>query len=47
VLDTASGQRLDLFPVDRGTWTGSVRTAAVADVVLEQRGDTLVALRAR
>lgn len=47
VLDTASGQRLDLFPVDRGTWTGSVRTATVADVVLEQRGDTLVALRAR
>jgi len=45
VLDTASGEQLDLFPVERGRWTGPVRTTAVADVVLEQRGDTLVALR--
>ena len=46
VLDATSGQRLDLFPVERGRWTGPVRTAAVAGVVLEQRGETLVALSA-
>ncbi|MDQ3989488.1 MAG: hypothetical protein M3291_09900, partial [Actinomycetota bacterium] len=46
VLDATSGERLDLFPVDRGTWTGPVRTDTVGDVVLEQRGDILVALRA-
>jgi len=47
VLDTATGEQLNLLPVDRGGHRGPVATATVGDVVLEQRGRTLVALRAR
>jgi hypothetical protein len=45
VLDTATGQQLSAVPVDRGGYLGPVATASSAGVVLEQRGDTLVALR--
>ncbi|MGH3978302.1 MAG: Rv3212 family protein [Pseudonocardiaceae bacterium] len=45
VLDTRSGRQLGLLPVDRGGWSGPVATASVSGVVLEQRGETLVALR--
>ena len=46
VLDTATGDRVGLLPVDRGAYQGPVATAIVGDVVLEQRADSLVALRA-
>jgi hypothetical protein len=45
VLDTATGQQLGALPVDRGDYRGPVATASSGGVVLEQRGDTLVALR--
>ncbi|GAA4612894.1 hypothetical protein GCM10023108_11170 [Saccharopolyspora hordei] len=45
VLDPASGHRERVIPVDRAGHTGPVQLAAVGRVVLEQRGDTLVALR--
>lgn len=45
VLDTTTGQQLRALPVDRGDYRGPVGTAGSGDVVLEQRGDTLVALR--
>ncbi|MBV9143010.1 MAG: hypothetical protein JO115_19205 [Pseudonocardiales bacterium] len=45
VLDTTTGQQLGALPVDRGGYHGPVGTASSGDVVLEQRGDTLVALR--
>jgi hypothetical protein len=45
VLDTATGQQLGALPVDRGGYHGPIGTASSGDVVLEQRGDTLVALR--
>jgi hypothetical protein len=45
VLDTTTGQQLRALPVDRGDYRGPVGTAGLGGVVLEQRGDTLVALR--
>ncbi len=45
VLDTATGDRTGLLPVDRGDHRGPVATAIIGNIVLEQRGDTLVALR--
>ncbi|MGB8960726.1 MAG: hypothetical protein WCC38_02040 [Pseudonocardiaceae bacterium] len=45
VLDTTTGQQLGALPVDRGSYRGPVATASSGGVVLEQRGDTLVALR--
>jgi hypothetical protein len=45
VLDTATGQQLGALPVDRCSYRGPVATASSGGVVLEQRGDTLVALR--
>lgn len=44
VIDVATGERLRLLPVDRGDHTGPVTTATAGGIVLEQRGDTLVAL---
>ncbi|MGQ0774458.1 MAG: Rv3212 family protein [Pseudonocardiales bacterium] len=46
VLDVATGEQIATLPVDRGGYVGPVSTASAGDVVLEQRGDTLVALRA-
>lgn len=45
VLDTTTGQQVGTLPVDRGTYHGPVGTASSGGMVLEQRGDTLVALR--
>ncbi|MGH3829432.1 MAG: Rv3212 family protein [Pseudonocardiaceae bacterium] len=45
VLDTTTGQQLGALSVDRGGYRGPVSTASSGGVVLEQRGDTLVALR--
>lgn len=47
VLDTGSGRQVGLLPVDRETWTGPVAMESTAGMVLEQRGDTLVALAGR
>lgn len=47
VLDPTSGTQVGTLPVDRGAYHGPVLTACAGDVVLEQRDDTLVALRAR
>jgi len=44
VLDTTSGQQVGVLPVDRGIYRGPVGTASSGGVLLEQRGDTLVAL---
>lgn len=45
VLDPYTGERLGSSPVDRGRYSGPVRLAAAGSVLLEQRGDQLVALR--
>ncbi|HEY0638203.1 MAG TPA: hypothetical protein VGD67_11205 [Pseudonocardiaceae bacterium] len=45
VVDAQSGQVLGTTPVDRDGYDGPVRMATAGPVVLEQRGDTLVALR--
>ncbi|HKR50761.1 MAG TPA: hypothetical protein VJT72_14500 [Pseudonocardiaceae bacterium] len=45
VLDTTTGQQVAALPVDRGGYLGLVGTAVSGDVVLEQRGDALAALR--
>ena len=45
VIDTATGDRIGTTPVDRGGYDGPVRLATAGSVVLEQRGDQLVALR--
>lgn len=45
VLDTRTAEQVATLPVDRGGYLGPVITATSGDVVLEQRGDTLVALR--
>jgi hypothetical protein len=45
VLDTTTGQQVGTLPVNRGPYRGPVGTASSGAVVLEQRGDTLVALR--
>ncbi|MGH3912108.1 MAG: Rv3212 family protein [Pseudonocardiaceae bacterium] len=44
VLDIASGEQIARLPVDRGGYVGPVSTASAGAFVLEQRGDTLVAL---
>ncbi|MGW5643359.1 Rv3212 family protein [Saccharopolyspora sp. NPDC003752] len=45
VLDAPTGTRERVIPVDRAGYTGPVQLNAVGPVLLEQRGDTLVALR--
>ncbi|QGK72042.1 hypothetical protein GIY23_04465 [Allosaccharopolyspora coralli] len=45
VIDPRSGARETMIPVDRGGFDGPVEVAVLGDTVLEQRGDTLVALR--
>jgi hypothetical protein len=45
VLDPADGTVIGTLPVDRGDYTGPVSMAAIGPMVLEQRGDLLVALR--
>lgn len=45
VVDTTTGQQIGALPVDRGDYRGPVGTASSGGVVLERRGDTLVALR--
>jgi hypothetical protein len=45
VLDVASGQRIGGTPIDRSSYRGIVHLATAGSVVLEQRGDQLVALR--
>jgi hypothetical protein len=45
VLDAGTGQQLAALPVDRGDYRGPVGTATSGDVLLEQRGATVVALR--
>ncbi|MFN2536189.1 MAG: hypothetical protein ABR528_13220 [Pseudonocardiaceae bacterium] len=44
VLDTTTGEQIGALAVDRGGYRGPVDTASSGGVVLEQRGDTLVAL---
>jgi hypothetical protein len=44
VLDPATGERVGTIPVDRGDHTGLVTMSKLGSIVLEQRGDTLVAL---
>ncbi|MDQ3760336.1 MAG: hypothetical protein M3460_01120 [Actinomycetota bacterium] len=44
VLDTTTGEQVGALPVDRGDYRGPVGTASSGGVVLEQRGNTLVAL---
>lgn len=46
VLDTTTGEQVGALPVDRGGYRGPVNTASSGAVILEQRGATLVALRA-
>ncbi|TCP49277.1 YD repeat-containing protein [Tamaricihabitans halophyticus] len=45
VLDQRSGERLGTLQVDRGDYTGDVTVDSVGSVLIEQRGDTIVALR--
>lgn len=45
VLDPTTGNRERVIPVNRADYAGPVQLKAVGPVVLEQRGDTLVALR--
>ncbi|RRO15594.1 hypothetical protein EIL87_16365 [Saccharopolyspora rhizosphaerae] len=45
VLDPMTGAVERVVPVDRSGYTGPVRLNSLGPVVLEQRGDTLVALR--
>ncbi|MEU4807103.1 PQQ-binding-like beta-propeller repeat protein [Actinosynnema sp. NPDC023587] len=45
VVDQVTGQEIGSVPVDRGGYTGTVQMGTEGPVVLEQRGDTLVALR--
>jgi hypothetical protein len=44
VLDTTTGAQVGELPVDRAGYRGPVGIASTGDVVLEQRGDALVAL---
>ena len=44
VVDTTTGQQINTLPVDRGGYRGAVDTTSSGDVILEQRGGTLVAL---
>jgi len=45
VVDQVTGQEIGRIPVDREGYDGPVRMATEGPIVLEQRGDTLVALR--
>ncbi|RKT52681.1 PQQ-binding-like beta-propeller repeat protein [Saccharothrix australiensis] len=45
VVDQVTGAEVGRIPVDRGGYDGPVQLATEGPVVLEQRGDTLVALR--
>ncbi|MEV0681048.1 PQQ-binding-like beta-propeller repeat protein [Actinosynnema sp. NPDC050436] len=45
VVDQVTGEEIGRVPVDRGGYTGPVLMGTEGPVVLEQRGDTLVALR--
>jgi hypothetical protein len=45
VLDTTTGQQVGELQVNRDSYRGPVGTASSGGTVLEQRGDTLVALR--
>lgn len=45
VIDPRSGARERVVPVDRGGFDGPLEVATIGDTVLEQRGDTLIALR--
>lgn len=45
VLDPTSGQQERVIPVDRGPYRGPVRLGTSGTVILEQRGNQLVALR--
>lgn len=45
VLDQVTGQEAGAIPVDRDGYTGPIEMATEGPIVLEQRGDTLVALR--
>ncbi|WP_263251152.1 Rv3212 family protein [Saccharopolyspora rosea] len=45
VLDPATGARECVIPVDRHGYPGPVQLGAAGSTLLEQRGDTLVALR--
>ena len=45
VLDPATGQQVASTPVDRDDYDGLVMMSKLGPMVLEQRGDTLVALR--
>ena len=44
VLEPSTGARVGTLPVDRGGYRGPVHAASSSSVILEQRGDTLVAL---
>lgn len=45
VVDQANGARVGSVPVDRGGYSGVVTMGSIGPIVLEQRGETLVALR--
>lgn len=45
VLDPATGVEQSRIPVSRDSDTGPIATAILGDIVLEQRGDEIVALR--
>jgi hypothetical protein len=45
VVDLATGQPVGTFPVDRHGYSGPVMMSSIGPMVLEQRGDNLVALR--
>lgn len=44
VVDPDTGERLRTVPVDRGDHSGPIRLSTAGPVLLEQRGDTVVAL---
>ncbi len=45
VLDPATGTERARIPVTRGSDAGPIATSVLGDIVLEQRGDEVVALR--
>lgn len=45
VVDEETGKTLRTIAIDRGDYTGPVRLSSLGPVLLEQRGETLVALR--
>jgi outer membrane protein assembly factor BamB len=45
VLDQLTGTEVGTIPVNRKGFEGSIQSSTIGPVVLEQRGDTLVALR--